>query len=70
METEIKSIEKPIVVEGNYYWVKSFKTDKEFEPAMCRDRHGKGNLYFCFTNGSIMEVERAYDYRDLPKLQI
>jgi hypothetical protein len=33
METEIKSIEKPIVVEGNYYWVKSFKTDKEFEPA-------------------------------------
>ncbi len=49
--------------------LKSFKTDKEFEPAKCRDRYGKGNLYFCFTNGSIMEVERAYDYRDLPKLE-
>ena len=70
METENKSNEKPIVVEGNYYWVKSYKTDKEFEPAMSRDRYGKGNLYFCFTNGSIMEVERAYDYRDLPKLEI
>lgn len=70
METENKSNEKPIVVVGNYYWVKSFKTDKEFEPAICRDRGGKGNLCFCFTNGSYTEVKRAYDYRDLPKLEI
>ena len=69
METENKSNEKPIVVEGNYYWVKSYKTDNEFEPAKCRDRHGKGNLCFCFTNGSYTEVKSAYDYRDLPKLE-
>ena len=56
------------VVSGSFYWVRPFHKD-EFEPAKCRDRYGKGNLYFCFTNGSIMEVERAYDYRDLPKLE-
>ena len=69
-ETQTENKNKPIVVSGNYYWVKSFKLDKEFEPAKCRDRHNNGNLYFCFTNGGIIEVNRAYDYKDLPKLEI
>jgi hypothetical protein len=52
------------VVSGSFYWVRPFHED-EFEPAKCRDRNGDGKLWFCFTNGSVMEVERAWEVEPL-----
>lgn len=52
------------IVSGSFYWVRPFKGD-DFEPAKCKDRYGNGNLYFCFTNGSVMEVERAWEVESL-----
>ena len=54
------------VVSGSFYWVRPFHKD-EFEPAKCRDRNGDGKLWFCFTNGSVMEVERAWEVEPLNK---
>lgn len=52
------------VVSGSYYWVKCFK-DSEYEPAKAKDRHGNGELYFCFTNGSVKECKYVVDYKEL-----
>lgn len=63
-----KKPEKPqlniAVVSGSFYWVRPFHKD-EFEPAKCKDRYGDGKLWFCFTNGSVMEVERAWEVEPL-----
>ena len=56
-----KTIIKKTAIEGNYYWVRK-SLDKEFEPAKCKDYYHNGNLYFCFTNGSIMKVVRAFEF--------
>jgi hypothetical protein len=56
-----KETQKVEVVKNEYYWVKPFKGE-DFEPAKARDYHRNGTLYFCFTNGSHMEVKRAFDY--------
>lgn len=60
--------QKPVstaeIVKENYYWVKCYQEDA-FEPAKCRDVYGNGNLYFHFTNGSIMEVNRVWEYQEL-----
>ena len=48
------------VVSGNFYWVKPYYKD-EFEPAKAKDKYQNGTLYFCFTNGSIMEVDRVWE---------
>ena len=52
------------VINGEFYWVRPFSKD-EFEPAKCKDRLGDGKLWFCFTNGSVMEVERAWEVEPL-----
>ena len=52
------------VVGGSFYWVTPFQGD-EFEPAKARDRYENGELYFCFTNGSVLEVERAWEVEPL-----
>ena len=51
------------LVAGNYYWVRT-DYNKEFEPAKCDFRHGD-YLYFYFTNGSVMEVERVWEVEPL-----
>lgn len=59
------------LVSGNFYWVRPFSKD-EFEPAKCREPYGSEKLYFFFTNGSMMEVERAWEVEPLnpPKKNI
>lgn len=52
------------VVSGSYYWVKCFK-DSEYQPAVAKDRYGKGVMYFCFTNGSVKECKYVVDYKEL-----
>ncbi len=56
--------EKTNPVEGKFYWVRPFKND-EFEPAKCKYRQGSSKLWFCFTNGSVMEVERVCEFEQL-----
>jgi hypothetical protein len=52
------------VVNDNYYWVKCFK-DSEYEPAKAKDRYGNGEMYFCFTDGSVKECKHVVDYKEL-----
>jgi hypothetical protein len=52
------------VVSGSFYWVRPYYGE-EFEPAKAKDRYQNGVLYFCFTNGSVMEVERAWEVEPL-----
>jgi len=52
------------VVSGSFYWVKPYYNE-EFEPAKAKDQYQNGTLYFCFTNGSIMEVDRAWEVEPL-----
>jgi len=52
------------IVNGSFYWVKPFYND-EFEPAKVKDRHQNGVLYFYFTNGSVMEIDRAWEVEPL-----
>lgn len=59
-----KQVTKPTVVEGKYYWVQCFK-ESEFEPAKARDRYDNGEMYFCFTNGSVKECKYVEDYKEL-----
>lgn len=47
---------------GNYYWVK-IKENSKFEPAKC----SKNEKLFCFTNGSAMDVDKAFDFIPLIK---
>lgn len=46
---------------GKFYWVSAFKGEP-LEPALCKDRYGNGVLYFCFTNGSNMQVDPRMEY--------
>lgn len=52
------------VVSGSFYWVRPFHND-EFEPAKCKIQDGTDKLYFFFTDGSRMEVERAWQVEPL-----
>jgi hypothetical protein len=52
------------VVSGNFYWVRPFHKE-DFEPAKCKELYGTDKLYFFFTNGSRMEVERAWEVEPL-----
>lgn len=52
------------IMKDNFYWVRPFEKD-EFEVARCKDRYRNGKLWFCFTNGSVMEVERAWEVEPL-----
>lgn len=68
-ETHMKKLsERPelriAIIDGGYYWVRSFH-DKEFEPAKCLDYYGNGRLYFRFTNGGVMEVDRVWEIQPL-----
>jgi len=49
---------------GKFYWVKAFKAEP-FEPAACRNRYGDGVLYFCFTNGGVMQVGESMEYVEI-----
>lgn len=56
---------KNIDIKSNrYYWVKAYSNDN-FEPAKCKYLHGTDLLYFYFTNGSRMEVKRAFEVKNL-----
>lgn len=52
LNVEIKS--------GKFYWVRPYYQDN-FEPAKCRTYSELDKLYFYFTNGSRMEVERVWE---------
>lgn len=52
------------LINGNFYLVRPFHND-EFEPAKCKSYNGTDKLYFFFTNGSRMEVERAWEVEPL-----
>lgn len=61
--TQSNSKIKPI--KGNYYWVKPYST-KEFEPAKCDEYYSSSvKLYFFFTDGGRMEVDRVFDIQPL-----
>lgn len=49
---------------GKFYWVRPYSKTDPFEPAQCRDRFGNGVLYFCFTNGSVMQVDPKMEYME------
>jgi hypothetical protein len=60
------------IIENNFYWVKPFEKDY-FEPAKCRNRSSikdQSKLFFCFTNGSVIEVERAWEFKPLQYSEI
>jgi hypothetical protein len=59
-----EKIELVDFVSGSFYWVRPFHKD-EFEPAKCKELYGTDKLYFFFTNGSRMEVERAWEVEPL-----
>lgn len=52
------------VVSGRFYWVRPF-FGKDFEPAKAKYRYGSEELYFGFTDGSVMEVKRAWEVEPL-----
>lgn len=52
------------LVSGSFYWVRPYHRD-DFEPAKCKERYGHKGLWFCFTDGSVMEVERAWEVEPL-----
>lgn len=55
---------KTEIVANKYYWVRPYHKD-EFEPAKCKELYGTNKLYFFFTNGSRMEIERAWEVEPL-----
>lgn len=59
MSKEVKPKLNVTITEGDYYWVKPF-SKSEFEPAKCKDRYRNGLLWFCFTDGSVMEIKSAW----------
>ena len=52
------------VVSGSFYWARPYYNE-DFEPAKAKDRYQNGVLYFYFTNGSVMEVECAWEVKAL-----
>jgi hypothetical protein len=52
------------VVDGSFYWVRPF-LGRDFEPAKAKYRYGGDELYFGFTDGSVMEVKRAWEVEPL-----
>lgn len=52
------------IISGSFYWVKCFTKDK-YEPAIAKEKYGKGEMYFCFTNGSVKECKYVSDYKEL-----
>lgn len=64
LENSTEQILTMPVASGSFYWVKPYKGE-DYEPAKCRDYYQNGRLYFCFTNGSIMDVDRVQDYNQI-----
>ena len=52
------------IVNGNFYWVRPF-FGKDFEPAKAICRYESKELYFGFTDGSIMSVQQAWEVEPL-----
>lgn len=52
------------VVTGSFYWVRRYQ-GYDFEPAKCKERYGYKGLWFCFTNGSVMEVHSVWEFETL-----
>lgn len=47
------------IVSDSFYWVRISQKDS-YEPAKCTDYYGNGNLYFKFTDGSIIGIDSVY----------
>lgn len=51
-------------MEGKYFWVKRTPFH-EYEPAKCTDRYKSDSLWFEFTDGEILAVHQAHDFKEL-----
>lgn len=55
------------IIEGNFYWVRHYNMS-EFEPARCKKKFLGGRLYFCFTDGGIVNIEQVWEVKELKYL--